>query len=194
MTQQEVLLGLRGRDPRALEDAITLYGPSVYALIWRVIGGNGSREDLEECVSDTFLAVWSRIGEYEEARGSFKTWILILAKYKALDYRRKVGGAPQEYRFDEQSGCLPPFERAQSASTFNVEKQVLLREDARELREAMNDMPPLDRILLLKRYWLYQPLNAIANETGLTRKSVENRLRRSRNQLRDKLNGKEGMQ
>ncbi|WP_425341289.1 sigma factor [Brevibacillus borstelensis] len=54
----------------ALEYAMSVYGKNVYALVHRIIGGIGSREDIEECVSDVFIAAWKKIAEFDEGRGT----------------------------------------------------------------------------------------------------------------------------
>lgn len=80
----------KNRDMHALGEAIDVLGPSVQSLVRRVLSGAGSAEDVEECVSDVFLAAWHNIASYDESRASFRTWLFILAKYKALDLRRKL--------------------------------------------------------------------------------------------------------
>jgi hypothetical protein len=71
----------RGGDTQALEEAIGEFGPSMQALVSRVLAGAGSGEDAEECVSDAFLAAWHGIDRYDRSKGSFRTWLLLLAKY-----------------------------------------------------------------------------------------------------------------
>lgn len=108
-------------DKQALADVMDYYGTDVLRLVKRILGGCGRAEDAEECVSDVFLAAWNNIERYDPVRASFRTWIFLLAKYKALDLRRKLqselGGRIEETALDIQSGN-------------NTEQEILQRESA----------------------------------------------------------------
>lgn len=89
---REIVKMLLDKNALGLELVIDKYSSMVYALIHRIMGKEARREDIEECTSDVFVDVWNSIEEFDEMRGTFKTWVLIKAKFKALDYRRKSTG------------------------------------------------------------------------------------------------------
>ena len=43
----------------------------------------------EECISDVLFAIWENIEGFNNKENSFKNWICAIAKYKAIDYKRK---------------------------------------------------------------------------------------------------------
>ncbi|GED52454.1 hypothetical protein [Brevibacillus borstelensis] len=55
ISEENLASELKNRNPIALEYAMNVYGKNVYTLVYRIIGGIGSREDIEECVSDAFI-------------------------------------------------------------------------------------------------------------------------------------------
>ncbi|MBE0467376.1 MAG: sigma-70 family RNA polymerase sigma factor [Candidatus Desulforudis sp.] len=172
----ELVQGFRRRNSRSLEKAIAAYGKVVYALCARILTGLGKPEDVEECVSDTFLAVWARIGEFRPERGPFRTWILMLGKYKALDARRRL------IRNREEAGAVDPGvpdPRAESALT-DVENRQLLS-------DTLQSLEVLDRELVYRRYYLYESVERLAADYRLTPRAVHNRLWRARKVLREKL-------
>src|SRR5262245_946065 len=57
----------------------------VYRFILRIIGDTSVAEDL---VSDVFLDVWRRAGQFE-GRSQVSTWLLAIARYKALSQMRR---------------------------------------------------------------------------------------------------------
>ncbi|HOB20978.1 MAG TPA: sigma factor, partial [Candidatus Atribacteria bacterium] len=81
---------LKKKDPKALEQAMDLYMDSVYRLAAGILRNTGSTMDIEECVQDVFIDAWNLIDQYDPERGSFRTWLLILCKYKALNRRRSL--------------------------------------------------------------------------------------------------------
>lgn len=161
----------RDKDKLALAEAMDEYGTDVLRLVKRILAGCGRAEDAEECVSDVFLAAWNNIGQYDPEQASFRTWILILAKYKALDLRRKLqpglGRTMSEEAFPVQSSS-------------NTEQEILRREAAEELLHHIGQLQEPDRSLFLRRYYLYQSLDELAEAFDFTKKAVENRLYRCR--------------
>ncbi|KHL95069.1 hypothetical protein QW71_14950 [Paenibacillus sp. IHB B 3415] len=165
----------RTKDKQALADAIDFYGPDVHRLVQRILAGCGSAEDAEECVSDVFLAAWNNIGRYDPSRASFRTWIFLLAKYKALDLRRKLqpdlGRTLNEAALNMQSGS-------------NTEQEFLQREAAGEMLRYIGQLREPDRSLFLRRYYLYESLDELAAAFGFSKKAVESRLYRCRTMLK----------
>jgi RNA polymerase sigma-70 factor (ECF subfamily) len=47
-----------------------------------------SRRDAEEMVHDVFLEAWSHAGDYDPARSSVKTWLLLRLRSRCLDLMR----------------------------------------------------------------------------------------------------------
>ncbi|WP_342476726.1 sigma-70 family RNA polymerase sigma factor [Paenibacillus sp. FSL H7-0350] len=165
-------------DKQALADAMDYYGTDVLRLVKRILGGCGRAEDAEECVSDVFLAAWNNIGQYDPDRASFRTWILILAKYKALNLRRKL-----QPGLDQTMGQAAIPVRSSS----NTEQEILRREAAEELLHHIKQLQEPDRSLFLRRYYLYESLDELAEAFDLTKKAVENRLYRCRTILKQTL-------
>jgi RNA polymerase sigma-70 factor (ECF subfamily) len=66
----------------------TLFGRHqvpLYRWLLRLVGDQALAEDL---VSDVFLDVWRQAASFE-ARSSVSTWLLAIARYKALSARRR---------------------------------------------------------------------------------------------------------
>lgn len=182
MSDDQTVERLKQRDPEALSLLMDNYASSIYGLIGRIIHSIGKPEDVEECVSDTFVSVWHRIDEYDFSRASLRTWIHIIAKYKALDCRRKLMAAgrtlelPHQFALDDDS----------------LEKTVLLKSELEDVMQQVDRLNKLERDIFYRRYFYYEPLETIARETGLTRKAVENRLRRIRQTLRQQMKMERG--
>ena len=44
----------------------------------------------EECMNDCLLAIWENIDCYDSNKSSFKNWVGGIARYKSIDYARKM--------------------------------------------------------------------------------------------------------
>ncbi len=74
------------RDESALREVVEEYGGVVHGMARRVLA-----EPLlaEEVAQDAFLALWRRPGAFDPARGSLQSFLLGIARNKAIDLVRK---------------------------------------------------------------------------------------------------------
>jgi len=179
----EIVQLIKNRNPFGLEKLIEQYTSAAYSLVFRILGGISSREDIEECTSDVFTEVWNSIEEFNSERGSFKTWILIKTKYKALEYRRRLIKLSTKQYQPSENEILECANSKLDETT--VEDEVLKREKLRHIIDAVNEFNELDRKIFNRRYFLYEDIESIANRYNLTRQAVDNRLLRCRKKLKN---------
>jgi RNA polymerase sigma-70 factor (ECF subfamily) len=72
-------------DQLAMRTLFGRYRVPLYRWLLRLVGDEALAEDL---LSDVFLDVWRQAGTFE-ARSSVSTWLLAIARYKALSARRR---------------------------------------------------------------------------------------------------------
>src|SRR4249920_4264224 len=78
----------------AMQALFARHQTRIYRFVLRMVGDTALAEDL---TSDVFLSVWQQAHRFE-ARSAVTTWLLAIARYKALaELRRR----PQEASFDE---------------------------------------------------------------------------------------------
>ena len=58
MDEKSILKKLRNRDEKAFEEIIDLYSAYITAVVRNLLGSRGTKEDVEEVVPDTFIALW----------------------------------------------------------------------------------------------------------------------------------------
>ncbi|WP_158289712.1 sigma-70 family RNA polymerase sigma factor [Paenibacillus flagellatus] len=177
LTDSEWAERLKQRDSESLALLIETYAGGVYRLIERIASPKATREDVEECVSDVFMAAWNRIEQYDPGKGTLRVWLHMLAKYKALDCRRRLDAA--------RSITDGPLDAERTAEgSGGTESRILARETAAEVVRIAESLEPLNRTVFVKRYVYYEPVDRIARATGLTPKAVEHRLARIRETFR----------
>jgi RNA polymerase sigma-70 factor (ECF subfamily) len=83
-TSDEVLIRNIARgDKRAMQVLFARHNVRVYRFIARLIGQDAA----EDLVSDVFLDVWRKAGQFE-GRSQVSTWLLGIARYKAMSHLR----------------------------------------------------------------------------------------------------------
>ena len=88
ITEQNVVQQIKKRNETAISFIIRTYGGLLAAIIRRHV--QDDRQEYEECLDDVLLAVWNHIDSFDERKNTFKQWIAAIAKYRAIDYQRKM--------------------------------------------------------------------------------------------------------
>ena len=201
LDDQRLIHGLRARDYHSLEALIQHYSRELFYLACLILAGVGAAQDAEECLNDLFVAVWQEFDAFDPARGSLRTWLMMRAKYIALDCRRQLLRRQQddvsvvvlheEYSLAQEQRSLESLSYQQKAysqlTTAGVDVLLEQQERYEELRRALEQLPSFDRLLIYRRYFQFASIKEIAVYTGLTRHAVEARLWRARMVLREAL-------
>lgn len=169
---------IRKKNPKALDFVVDNYSNLIFKIISNVLNSNFHSQDVEECANDVFLAVWNNIESFDEEKGVFKYWISAIAKYKAIDYKRKLvkeSNKESIYNYDLEGNS-------------SIESQVISKESKEELLSAISTMKPEDKEIFIKRYFLDETIENIAKSLDVNRNLVDKRLSRGRKFLKEKLN------
>lgn len=81
--QEAYLLGrIAAGDREAFAQLFDQHAPTVLGLLTRLLRDRGRAE---EVLQETFLQVWQQAGRYRSALASPRSWILMMARSRALD-------------------------------------------------------------------------------------------------------------
>ncbi len=67
------------------------YGTIVFGMTYRLLG---DRQAAEECTQDVFVSVWRTAHAYEPERAQVSTWLLAIARNRAIDATRRRAARP----------------------------------------------------------------------------------------------------
>lgn len=183
---------LLARAPGALDRLVNEQIRPVHRLVTLILGAAATSEDVEEVVSDTFTRVWNRIEEFDPARSSLHSWVLVMAKYTALDRRRSL--LRSRFAADGEARVIPLESAPDAADDATPEDEALRQESSERLRQGLERLAPADRDLLVRRYFFEESIADLARDLGLTRTATDNRLWRARQALKNVLTAMEGVQ
>jgi RNA polymerase sigma-70 factor (ECF subfamily) len=176
-SQSALVEGIRNKDMLAYEYMISKYTKTIYCLAYNILCKSLNREDIEECVSDVFLDAWLKIDEFDQEKGNFRTWLLILTKYKALTYKRK-----------KKPRNVISIEKFEIQDSYNLEKQLILRQDQEKVIETINSFNKVDKEIFFRRYFFGEKISDLAKAFNLSRSAIDNRLLRGRKVIKEVLN------
>lgn len=75
-------------DERALGELHARYAQPLYSMVLRI---GASEHEAEEIVQDAFLTVWRGAKSFDPARARVFTWLVTIARNKAIDRLRAAG-------------------------------------------------------------------------------------------------------
>ena len=173
MNDIAAISGVRNRDERMINEIIVKYSKLLWSIVSAVLKNVGTEQDIEECVADVFIDLWEYPDKYVADRGTLKTWLCMVARYKAID----------RYRALSKHNTVP-LEGAMMAGRMGIQDALLQEETKRELVAAVNALTDVEKDILIRRYYYEQKPREIAKALDLSLKQVENHLYRSKQKLR----------
>ena len=173
MDERHALRGLTQRKEEALAWFIRRYAPYVNTIVFNILGEAMSVRDVEEVSSDVFLVLWNNADRVRP--GKVKAYLSGVARNKARDRLRQTGRE------------LPLEEDILLTADTDMEHDLEVREQARLVKQAIQNMDQPDREIFLRHYYYGQPLSRIAEEMEMNLSTVKTRLRRGRSKLKDEL-------
>ena len=181
--EQAVAL-LEKNDPRAIEQALELLQGTVFSFSMKVCG---QREDAEDTMQEVLVKAIPYLPKFESPR-ALLVWLYKVAKNRCLMSRRKSKFAPkQDLSLDELMPDRHELARLAKAGPVNPESLAIRSQQARRLREVIQELPPQYRIILVLRDMEGLTDEEVGDITGLRPGNVRVRLHRARLFFRQKL-------
>ena len=173
----ELIRGLQAQDPEALASLYDRYSGMTYGILLRIAGDTGTAEEL---LQEVFLRVWERAQSFEREKGSLGTWLITLARNRAIDYRRSVTG-----RMAAQTTGL---EDLRSPAGARTEHDVVLRLDRiAKVRDALAALNEQQRRVIELAYYDGMSHTEIAARLNQPLGTVKALMRRGLKVIKDSL-------
>lgn len=150
-------------DREALALLYDRYSGSMLALSQRIVGRGTEAEDV---IHDVFLEAWRHAADYEAARGSVKSWLLLRTRSRSLDVQKSA-------RVAKQAGG--------SADSWLAElsdpgRDTSAGADTTRIRRVLLALPAEQREVLLLGYFEGLSSSEIAERVGVPLGTVKSRV------------------
>lgn len=177
MTDKELLKKLKKDKSSGLSLVIDLYSGLLYKIAANVLIPIGTREDIEECVSDSFLAFYGEIDNIDLQKASIKAYLAVITRRKAIDLYRKLKKASELISNDE-------------AELVSESEDFTLSHDRKSaLFSAVTALGEPDTTIITRKFYLGETAAEIALKLGMSEDAVQKRIERSRKKLKAELGG-----
>lgn len=178
----------------ALAELYDRHAAAVFRAAFRLLG---ERQQAEDVVQETFLALWNRAESFNAALGSLRAWLLTIGRNRAIDRLRAAGRQPplvhlggpaddaegREARGATLGRLEPVAEDAASDPEGEAERAAMRR----TVREALEGLPAGERTALVMAYFDGFTQQEIAARLDWPLGTVKTRTRRALRRLREAL-------
>jgi RNA polymerase sigma-70 factor (ECF subfamily) len=171
--------GIRRRDPQAFHDLYREFGHSTFGYLMNTLRDRAAAEDVQQ---EVFLEAWRRGPHYDPTRGTPLTWVLMMARSRAIDYLRKRVPEPKD---PSVIAVMVDGEDATATTDATLE--------AWRLAHLLSRLPAEEAMVLRMRFHEDLSQREIADRTGIALGTVKMRMVQALGRLREMLDA-EGKQ
>jgi RNA polymerase sigma-70 factor (ECF subfamily) len=185
MEDAELLERIRRDDPGAFEAFVERFGDRIYRFGLRMCG---HREDAKDVLQDTLIQAYKSLGTLEHPQ-ALRSWLYRVASNACLMMRRKGKFEPdRELSLEELAPGRDeglPVEIPDPATL--PDEAAEKAEWQRRVHEAIGDLPPAYRIVLIMRDIEQLSTREVGEALGLDESAVKMRLHRARLRVKQRL-------
>ena len=174
----DLLHAIARGDESALAACYDRYRVILFSQILRILN---DRQEAEDCLQEVFLQVWRRARDFDASRGRAFTWLVTIARSRALDRLRASGS---RLRLATEAAQLPHDEMGDAAA------EAAQSEAGAIVRTALAALPEEQRRTLLLAYFEGLTQTEIAARLGDPLGTVKTRMRAGMIKLRELLKDK----
>lgn len=156
-------------DDNAMRTLYARHSARVFRFLLRIVDSAATAEDL---LSDTFIEVWRHAGGFE-ARSKASTWLLGIARHKALSSLRQR----RFEQLDDATVALVPDPSDDPEADAERQSRAVV------LRACLRQLPPAQREILDLIYYHEQSIADVARIIGVPENTVKTRAFYARKRL-----------
>lgn len=173
-TSDEVLIGrIAGGDRLAMQVLFARHHVKVYRFVLRLVRNEAAAEDL---ISEVFFDVWRQAGKFE-GRSAVSTWLLSIARFKALSALRRRGEAELD---DETASAIED-------QSDDPEVTLAKKDKGAALRQCLSGLSAEHREIIDLVYYHEKSVAEVAGIVGIPEATVKTRMFYARKKLSELL-------
>lgn len=177
-----LLESVRAGDKVAFAELYDVLAPQVLGLTTHILR---DRAQAEEVTQEVFVEVWLSAHTFDPHRGSAKSWVLRLAKSRAIDRLRSWRSSRARDTDD--------FNRQLTTWVAAAEDEAQQRLESEELQELIDSIGEPHRSALMLAYFGELTHQEIADATGVALGTAKTRVRDGLQKLRKAVSLKGGL-
>jgi RNA polymerase sigma-70 factor (ECF subfamily) len=173
LSDQALVQSMADDDKRALKLLYLRHHNRIRCFVTRLTGNESTAD---EVVNEVFLEAWRHAGEFE-GRSQVATWLMSIARFKALSACRRRS----EAQLDDRAAAV--IEDLSDSPSTAVEK----RQRSDVLQKCLAKLTPIHREVINLIYYQGKKIEEVAQCTGAPVSTIKTRMHYARGRMADLL-------
>ena len=183
MKDAELIKLLKRSPNKGMEMLMDQYMALVCTVVKLRLSDICSVQDIEECVSDVFIAFYQSIDRFNPEIGSIKALLCSIARNKAADLYNQRLKAVGDLSLDDEIAVDT------ASDEFSLEDEYINHETKKLLAVAISELGEPDHEIIVRKFFFKEPSRSIAKRLGISVSAVDTRTHRALSKLKNKLGG-----
>ena len=171
----DLLRAIARGDEESLATLYDRYRTILFGLLFRILNNRAEAEDI---LQEVFVQVWQRARDFDENRGKAFTWLVTLARSRAIARLRSLGS---------RSRTIEEATKESKDIIVDAIEDAINNERGAAVQAALNELPEEQRAALLMAYFDGFSQSEIAERTNTPLGTVKTRMRTGMAKLRELL-------
>jgi len=180
------VMAVKSGDTDAFRELVEHHKSRIYGILLSLVGDSDLAEELAQ---ETFVKAYTGLPGFRED-SSFGTWLVQIAIHGARDHRRKMSRL-RKHRVISldalRESMRHELEPADTRRSADPSTGVDAQEEISMVREALAQLPPEYREIIVLKHFQEWPYEQIASSTGDTVGTLKVRAHRARRLLKERL-------
>jgi RNA polymerase sigma-70 factor (ECF subfamily) len=182
LTDMEVVERVLGGDQDAFAAIVERYQKGLANYIFHMVR---HYEEAIELTQEVFLKAYANLRSYDRGY-KFSTWLYKIASNHTIDHLRRQRAPETPIEVSDEEG-FRSYELPLESHVQNPHDCLAMKDLMGHIREAVDDLPPSYRELVILRHFNFRSYEEMAKITGLPLGTVKNRIFRARQMLMERL-------
>ena len=159
-------------DRAALQTVYRLTSAKLFGVAVRILGEGGEAEDV---LQEVYMTVWRKAGDFDAGRASPMTWLIAIARNRAIDRLRS-----------RQSRRMDPIDEAQEIadSAPLADDALAMSEDNARLHGCLDGLEKGERAALRGAFFDGNTYDELAQRAAIPLGTMKSRIRRAMMKLK----------
>lgn len=178
MTDRELRLLMAESVDKCHRIVFDKYCNYVYVIVINILRNCGSREDIEDCISEVFFKLYKQFDSCIDFSGDLKNYIAAIARNTAIDAFRKISVR------NNRNISIENDEMNELHSNERLEENSEKKERSRIILDLIKQLGEPDSTIIVQQYFYERTAKEIAENISMTAAAVQKRSSRARQRLK----------
>ena len=175
----EIMKRVSSYDSKALEILYNRYSPLLYTLIKKTVK---EKEQAEEILTEVFVIIWRKVQLFDVYKGNVYTWLVILARNKAVDTsRRSRGNDLPEYTDEYEDEFIIP-KLSKNIDPLDIKTALSIKDS---VETALNRLTDAQKYVLYLAFYEGFTQSEIAEKLNIPYSTVKSKIKIASTNLKE---------